>query len=149
MLLQHTKAYLWCVRSVKESEFSEGFVWRCVGAVGDRRAGRFPVVLHVRPVRGASVQPGGLPWRRGAAGEDHAARGPEVRGGSEALLVPQLHLVVPAGLVQGAAASLQALIHRVPSHWHRGIHLREAGLPPGAVVYVLYGLILPIAGGKL
>lgn len=68
--------------------------------------------------------------------------------GAEALLVPQLHVVVPAGLVQGAAAVLQPLAPGLPATWHGGVHLREAGLAPGAVVGVLDGLVLPVAGGE-
>lgn len=136
------------MRCVEKSEFSEGLVRRCVRAVRDRGAGSFPVVLHVGPLRRPPVQPRTLPRRRRAVGEDNAARGPQVRRGAEALLVPQLHVVVPAGLVQGAAA-LQPFVRGVPAHGHRGIHLREARLPSGAVVDVLYGVVLPVAGYEL
>lgn len=122
-------------------------MWRCVGAVWDRGAGSFPLVLGIGPLRRPSVQPGAFPRGRRAVGKESTA--PQVRRGSEAFFVPQLHVVVPPGLVQGAAVTLQAFVGGVPSHWHRGVHLREAGLSPGAAVGVLDRVVLPVAGRKL
>lgn len=140
---------LWCVWCVKKSEFSEGFVWRCVRAVWDRRAGSFPVVLDVGPLRWPSVQPRGFPRWRWTVGKDNTARWPQVRRGPKTIFAPQFHVVVPSGLVQGAAAPFQQFADGVPSHRHRGINLRKARLSSGAVVNVLNGVVLPVAGCKL
>lgn len=144
-----TNTNLWCVRGVKKSELSECFVRWCVRAVWDRGAGSFSLVLDVGSLRWPSEQPRGFPrWRR-AVGKQYAARWPPMRRGPKAIFVPQLHVVVPHGLVQGAAASFQSFVDGVPSHWHRGIHLRKARLPPGAVVNVLNRVIFSVAGCEL
>lgn len=146
---------LWRVRCVKKSELSEGFVRRRVGAVGDRGAGALSLVLGVGPLRGASVQARGLPRRRGAVGEDDAARRLQVGRGAEAFLVPELHVVVVVvpGPVQraaaAAAAALQPFVGGAPSHRHRRVNLGEARFSPGAVVYVVDRVVLAVAGGKL
>lgn len=69
--------------------------------------------------------------------------------GTDAFLVPKLYVVVSAGLVQGAAAAIQLFVGGVPPQWHRGIHLREAGFSSGAVVNIVYGVVLPVAGCEL
>lgn len=140
---------LWRVRCVKKSEFSEGLMWRCVGAVRDRGAGSFTVVLDVRPLRGPSVQPRSFPRWWWAVCEDNTAGWPQMRRRTVTLFVPQLHVVVPTGLVQGAAAPFQPFVDGVSSHWHRGVHLREAGLSSGTVVNILNRVVLAIAGCKL
>lgn len=153
MLTQHADTNLRCVRSVKQSEFPEGLVRRSVWTVRYRGAGALAVVLDVGALRRARIQPGALPRRRRAVRGYHAARGTQVGRGSEAVLVPELHVVVSAGLVQWAAAAavtaLQAFLCVAASRWHRGVHLREAGLPAGAVVDVLDRFILAVAGDEL
>lgn len=145
-----TNTNLWCVRGVKKSEFSECFVRWCVGTVWDRGAGSFPLVLDVGSLRRPSEQPRGFPrWRR-AVGKQYAARWSPMGRGAKAIFVPQLHVVVPPGLVQEAAAApFQSFVDGVPSHWHRGIHLRKARLPSGAVVNVLNRVIFSVAGCEL
>lgn len=146
-LNQARTTYLWCVWCVKQSEFSEGFVGRCVGAVRDR--GPFPVVLGVQSLRWPPVQRGRLPRRRRAVGEEYGARGAQVGRGAEALLVPLLHVVVPTGLVEGADAAVQPFIGAVASHRPPGVYLHEAGVASGAVVNVLDRFILPVARREL
>lgn len=138
------------MRCVKQSEVPEGLVRRSVGTVRYRGAGALAVVLAVGGLRRAHIQPGALPRRRRAARRNHASRGAHVGRGSEAVLVPELHVVVPTGLVQwAAAAALQALLCGAASRWHRGVHLREAGLSAGAVVDVLDRVVLAVAGDEL
>lgn len=137
------------VRRVKESEFPEGFMRRRVGAVRDRGAGALALVLGVRSLRGASVEPGRLPRGGRAVGESEAARGPQVGRRAQALLVPELHVVVAPGLGHRAAAALQPLPGGAPSRRHRRVDLGEAGLPPGAVVDIVQELVLPVAGREL
>lgn len=139
------------MRCVKQSEVPEGLVRRSVGTVRYRGAGALAVVLAVGAPRRAHIQPGALPRRRRALRRNHAARGAQVGRGSEAVLVPELHVVVPTGLVQwaAAAAAIQALLCGAASRWHRGVHLREAGLSAGAVVDVLDRVVLAVAGDEL
>lgn len=138
---------LWCVRRVKKSEFSEGFMRRCVRTVRDRGAGSLSIVLDV--FRGATVQTRGLPGRWGAVVKNNAARQLQVGQRTEALLVPELRAVVPSGLVQGAAAAaLQPFIGGAPSRWHRWIDLGEARFTASAVVNVVDVVVLAVAGCK-
>lgn len=95
-LTLHADTNLWCVRCVEQSEFPEGFVRRSVRTVRYRGARALAVVLAVGALRRADIQPGALPRRRRAMCRDHAARGAKVSRGSEAVLIPELHVVVPA-----------------------------------------------------
>lgn len=115
LLIVKANTNLWCVRCVKKSELSEGFMRRCVGTVRDRGAGSPSILLDV--FRGASVQTRGLPGRWGAVGKNNAARQLQVGQRTEALLVPELHAVVP--IQWAAAAALQPFIGGAPSRWHR------------------------------
>lgn len=153
MLTPQANTNLWCVRRVKKSEFPEGFVRRSVRTVRYRGAGALAVVLAVGALRRARIQPGALPRRRRALCRDHAARGAEVARGSEAVFVPELHVVVSAGLVQRAAvavaAPFQQLLRGVAPRVHRGVHLREARFSTRAVVDVLDRVVLAVAGDEL
>lgn len=139
---------MWCV---EEPKFSEGFMRRCVGAVRYRGAGALPVVLDAAPLRRPSVHPRHFLRRRRTVGENNAAGGLQQGRGTKALLVPQLHVVVvvSAGVVQGAAAAHSELVRGSSAHRRRGVHLREAGLSPGAVVDVLDRIVFSVAGREL
>lgn len=150
LVMVQVNTNLWCVRCVKKSEFSEGFMRRCVGTVRDGGAGSLSFVLGVGSLRGASVEARGLPRWWGAVGKNNAARRLQVGRWAETLLVPELHFVVPSGLVQwAAAAALQPFVGGGPSRWYRWINLSEARFSPGAVVNVVDGIVLAVAGGKL